>query len=87
MKKQAEPRFLRYNDINSKAGTEKAALGRGGSDGVTMQVTPGLHSEYSNSAVNTHCYRAAPNTRGSEMMLSVCLCSVCKLCSHSIQVS
>ena len=58
MKKQAEPRFLRCNDINSKAGTEKAALGRGGSDGVTMQVTPGPHSEYSNSVANTHCLNA-----------------------------
>ena len=33
MKKMAEQDFLRYNGINSKAGTEKAALGRGGSDG------------------------------------------------------
>ena len=57
---QAEVRFSRCNVICSKVDTEKAALGRGGSDGVTMQVTRGLHSEYSNSAVNTHCYRAAP---------------------------
>ena len=56
--------FLRYNDINSKAGTEKAALGRGGSDWVTLHIIPGLHSEYSNSAVNTHCYSAAPKYVG-----------------------
>ena len=54
MKKLDEQKFLRCNGINSKAGTEKAALGRGGSDGVTMQVIPGPHSEYGNSAVNIH---------------------------------
>ena len=64
MKEMAEQKFLRYNGINSKAGAEKATLGRGGSDGVTMQVTFGLQSEYSNSAVNTHCYRAAPKHVG-----------------------
>ena len=37
-----------------KQAQKKAALGRGGSDGVTMQGILGHHSEYSNNAVNIH---------------------------------
>ena len=85
-RKQAEPRFLRYNVICSNAGTEKGCIGKGWQRWVTMQVTLGPNSEYSNSAVNTHCYRAAPKHVGVKWCWVVVCVSLCKLCGHSIQV-